>query len=190
MAIVMDRIAGVLDIVTGAYVRVTKCSVDYMRGMIELQISTYVSKKAREIEIVQEHLRKRRDAVKTEKPVTQEQLDELGWDKSTWDAYTMNGPWSFEERRWLEDHIFHLYGKPIQGSDMGFPLPKDFPEIVNKDTILQWAYGQMKEGGTLVPAVASPGDHREVSLNSIEDDYETSEQVLARYIEDFSILGL
>ena len=188
MAIVMDRHAGVFDVVKGSYVRITGIRLNLDENSISFEIKTYLSKRAREIEIMIEYCRQRsRDVAQQIEPETG-QLEELGITREEWDAWTTPGPWDYEELRWLEDHLFTLEGRPVQGIEITLPIPEGFPDTRFPDEIKAWLYGHVKDGN-LQHAVIGGGDDREAAVKSMQDDTESSADVIQRYREEYPVFG-
>ena len=188
MALVMDRHAGVFDVVKGSYVRISGIRLNLDGHSISFEIKTYLSKRAREIEIMIEHCRQlSRDVAQQIEPEAG-QLEELGITREQWDAWTTPGPWDYEELRWLEENLFSLEGRPLQGIEITLPIPEGFPETISLDAVKGWIYKQVKEG-SLQHAVIGGGDDRDAVIQNMQDDVESSADVIERYQEAYPVFG-
>ena len=188
MALVMDRHAGLFDVVKGSYVRISGIRLNLDEQTVSFSIQTYLSKRAREMEIMIEYCRQRsRDAALPIEPEAG-QLEELGITRGDWDAWTTPGPWNYEELRWLEDHLFSLEGRPVQGIEITLPIPEGIPDTRFPDEIKAWLYDQVKQSN-LQHAVIGGGDDRESVIKSMQDDVESSADVIQRYREEYPVFG-
>ena len=68
------------------------------------------------------------------------------------------------------------------------PIPEGFPDTLSKDEIKAWLYDQVKQGN-LQHAVIGGGDDREAAVKSMQDDEESSADVIQRYREEYPVFG-
>lgn len=187
MAIITNKDAGVFDIVEKAYVRIGNIQLLINEKKVNFEIKTYISKRAREIEIIQEYCRNKSFLIQRHFEPEEGQLEELELTKEEWDEYIINGPWDFEELQWLDKNIFCFVGDCLQTITitMGYD---DFTDEVNEENLKKYLYKKFYNDQGMKQFIKTSADifaDKELIL----DDFETKEEVINKWLEKYPILN-
>jgi len=189
MGVIVDKDVGALDVISKAYIRIENIEVYFDRGRFSYEISTYISKRARELFVIQEYINEKMSSIRVEIDPPEGELDRLGITLEQWNDWTGPGPWTdYEEIKFIYDEILFFRGGPVQRVKIEEAIPEDFPIEITPSNIRNYLYQKFYNNGNLIQMIRMPGAKGDLAINEIEHDFDTPETMINKWIIEYPFL--
>lgn len=194
MAILVKKDVGYGEIVSNVYVKLTPYFTPLNGGEWKIQAVVFLSKRAKEINVLKKWINHRANTVRVPVPFDPEVSKNLSIPEATWSGFADRGPWdSAAELEHIVRTYMNVSCEPIQkyeGYYYNAEQAKGFENITHLEGMSQIIYTGVKDANAqLVSLIESPQLSKADTVNSIEDDLESDVNVISRIIQSDTAIG-
>lgn len=191
MAIILKKDVGLGEMVE-AYVSFEIEWSTLENGRWKIDVTTWPSKKAREVALLREWIDYRMSDVKVKVPLNEQIANEFGIPLDIWDEATEPGPWDNAEDLKQIRMYANMFTRPIQESSYYFyddRNVKGLPSKISPKSIKKDFYKAVKdENSELFNCIRTGWADKTEIAKSIKDDLETKKEVILRYAKKDPLL--